>query len=154
MEDSKHVIFKLEGEEYGLDIQYVNAIEKYTNINPVPNAPSYIDGIINIRGDVIPVYSLRTKFGLPEKKIDDNTKLIISKIDDFLIAFQVDEVKEIVELQEENLNEAPRLLKTINTAYIGGVANVGGRMIILMNLQGILSESEEKNIEQILDKYE
>lgn len=154
MEDSKHVIFKLEGEEYGLDIQYVNAIEKYTNINPVPNAPSYIDGIINLRGDVIPVYSLRTKFGLPEKKIDDNTKLIISKIDDFLIAFQVDEVKEIVELQEENLNEAPRLLKTINTAYIGGVANVGGRMIILMNLQGILSESEEKNIEQILDKYE
>lgn len=154
MEEAKHVIFKLEGEEYGLDIMYVNAIEKYTNIIPVPNAPSCIEGIINLRGDVIPVYSLRAKFGLPKKQIDDNTKLIITKMDDILLAFQVDSVQEITELNEENINETPRILKTANTAYIGQVANVDGRMIILMNLKGILSDSEQKNIEEILNNYE
>lgn len=154
MEEAKHVIFKLEGEEYGLDIMYVNAIEKYTNIIPVPNAPDCIEGIINLRGDVIPVYSLRAKFRLPKKQVDDNTKLIISKMDDILIAFQVDSVQEITELSEENINEIPRILKTVNTAYIGQVANIDGRMIILMNLKGILSDSEQKNIEEILNNYE
>jgi purine-binding chemotaxis protein CheW len=133
---------------------YVNAIEKYTNINPVPNAPNYIEGIINLRGDVIPVYSLRTKFRLPDSKVDDNTKLIITKTDDILLAFQVDSVQEILELNSENVNETPKILKTTNTAYIGNVANVDGRMIILMNLKGILSDSEQKNIEEILEKFE
>lgn len=154
MEEAKHVIFKLEGEEYGLDIMYVNAIEKYTNIISVPNAPGYIEGMINLRGDVIPVYSLRSKFGLPKKQADDNTKLIITKMDDILLAFQVDSVQEITELSPENINETPRILKTSNTAYIGQVANIDGRMIILMNLKGILSDSEQKNIEEILNKYE
>lgn len=154
MEEAKHVIFKLEGEEYGLDIMFVNAIEKYTNIIAVPNAPSYIEGIINLRGDVIPVYSLRTKFGLPKKQVDDNTKLIITKTDDILLAFQVDSVQEITELSSENINETPRILKTTNTAYIGQVANIDGRMIILMNLNGILSDAEEKGIEEILNNYE
>lgn len=154
MEEAKHVIFKLEGEEYGLDIMFVNAIEKYTNIIAVPNAPSYIEGMINLRGDVIPVYSLRTKFGLPKRQVDENTKLIVTKTDDILLAFQVDSVQEITELSSENINETPRILKTTNTAYIGQVANIDGRMIILMNLKGILSDAEEKDIEEILNKYE
>lgn len=154
MEEAKHVIFKLEGEEYGFNIMYVNAIEKYINIIPVPNAPDYIEGMINLRGDVIPVYSFRKKFGLPEKKADDYTKLIITKISDMLLAFQVDSVEEIAELSPENINDIPRILTTANTAYIGNVANVDGRMIILMNLKGLLSDSEQKEIEEILNNYE
>lgn len=153
MEDTKYVIFKLAEEEYGLNIMYVNAIEKFTNISPVPNAPNYIEGIINLRGDVIPVYSLRTKFGLPEKPMDDNTKLIVTKIEDLLLAIQVDGVQEIVEIDSNDINETPGILKTTNTAYIGEVANMDGRMIILMNLDGLLSNSEQENIEEIIDNY-
>lgn len=154
MEETKHVIFKLEGEEYGINIMYVNAIEKYVNIIPVPNAPDYIDGIINLRGDVIPVYSLRRKFGLPKKEVDDSTKLIISKMDDILLAFQVDMAQEITELSPKNMNEPPRILKTANTAYIDKVANLDNRMIIIMNIKGLLSNSEQKDIEEIIKNYE
>lgn len=154
MEETKHVIFKLEGEEYGINIMYVNAIEKHVNIIPVPNAPAYIQGVINLRGDVIPVYSLRRKFGLPKKEVDDSTKLIISKMDDILLAFQVDMAQEITELSPENMNEPPSILKTANTAYIDKVANLDNRMIIIMNIRELLSDSEQKDIEEIIKNYE
>jgi purine-binding chemotaxis protein CheW len=152
MESTKQVIFTLGEEEYGLDIMLVNAIEKYTDMVRVPNAPSYIRGIINLRGDVIPVFSLRRKFGLPDKEIDDNSKLIITKSNHILIAYEVDSVKEIVEIPSESVNETPVIIKSNNTAYIKCVANLNGRMILLLDHNGILSDKEKENIESMMDK--
>ncbi|BCN29657.1 chemotaxis protein CheW [Anaeromicropila herbilytica] len=151
MNETKQVIFKLDDEEYGLDIMNVNAIEKYTNIVRVPNASKFIQGIINLRGDVIPVYSLRTKFGLQSKKTNEDTKLIITKSNEMLIAFEVDSVAEILEIENENISAAPSIVKSVDTAYIDKVANLEGRMIILLDLGRILSDSEKDSIEKMLE---
>lgn len=154
MGESKYVIFNLGEETYGIDILYVNAIERITNIIPVPNAPKHIEGIINLRGDVIPVYNLRNKFNLPSTQIDDNTKLIIIKMDDLLIALMVDGVDEIAEFNDENLKEAPPILKNSGTSYISKVAHRDNSMTIIMNIKGILTQSEQDNLEVFLDSYE
>ncbi|MGB8452254.1 MAG: chemotaxis protein CheW [Anaerocolumna sp.] len=146
----KQVIFTLGGEEFGLDIMLVNAIEKYTDLIPIPNAPSYIRGIINLRGEVIPVFSLRRKFGLAEKKMDDNTKLIITKSNDIFLAYEVDAVKEILEISAENISETPAIVKSLHTSYIQCVANINGRMILLLNHNGILSVKEQESIQSLM----
>lgn len=147
---TKQVIFTLGDEEYGLDIMLVNAIEKYTDMVKIPNAPAYISGIINLRGDVIPVFSLRRKFGLPDKTIDENSKMIITKSNGMLMAYEVDAVKEIMEIPSEDLNETPVIVKNNNTAYIKCVANINGRMILLLDHDGILSLKEKESIEDLL----
>lgn len=146
----KQVIFTLGEEEYGLDIMLVNAIEKYTNLVRIPNAPSYVRGIINIRGEVIPVFSLRRKFGLEDKTMDDNTKLIVTKSNHILIAYEVDAVKEIIEISSANIIDTPVIIKNNDTTYIKSVANINGRMILLLDHNGILSSKEKENIENIL----
>lgn len=153
MEESKYVIFKLGEESYGIDILYVNAIERITNIIPVPNAPKQIEGIINLRGDVIPVYNLRTKFNMTSTKVNDNTKLIIIKMEELLLALQVDEVEEIVEFNEEHLKETPKILNNATTSYISKVAHMDGKMTIIMNIEGLLSQAEQENLESFLDSY-
>jgi len=146
----KQVIFTLGEEEYGLDIMLVNAIEKYTNMVRIPNSPSYVRGIINIRGDVIPVYSLRRKFGLEDKIMDEDSKLIITKSNNILIAYEVDAVKEIIEIPAVDISDTPVIVKNNDTAYIKCVANINGRMILLLDHNGILSSKEKENIENLL----
>lgn len=151
MNETKQVIFKLDDEEYGLDIMNVNAIEKYTNIVRIPNASKFIHGIINLRGEVIPVYSLRIKFGLTTKSISEDTKLIVTKSNGMLIAFEVDSVAEILEISADMISEAPSIVKSMDTSYINRVANIDGRMIILLDLGGILSEQEKDHLEKMLE---
>lgn len=146
----KQVIFTLGQEEYGLDIMLVNAIVKPTDVVRVPNAPSYVQGIINLRGDVIPVYSLRRKFGLGDKEVDDNSKLIITKTNNIQMAYEVDEVREILEISTANITETPVIVKNNDTAYIKCVANINGRMILLLDQDGILSSKEAESIESLL----
>ena len=148
---TKQVIFALGNEEYGLDIMLVNAIEKYTNLVKIPNAPSYISGIINLRGDVIPVFSLRSKFRMPNKAKDENTKLIVTKSKGILMAYEVDVVKEIVEIPSENLIETPIIVKNNDTDYINCVANINGRMIVLLDHDGIISAKEKESIESMMN---
>lgn len=150
MESTKQVIFKLGEEEYGFDIMLVNAIETFSDVVPVPNAPNYILGILNLRGEVIPVYSLRVKFGLPESKTN-GTQLIITKANGMLVGFKVDSVHEIMEISEKQLSAVPTIIKSQNTRYAKSVANMNGRMIILLNHDGILNDAEHDSITEILE---
>lgn len=145
----KQVIFKLGEEEYGMDISKINAIEKYTGVVPVPNAPSYILGILNLRGDVVPVYSLRKKFGMPEAARDDKTQLLVTKQDGMLVGYKVDSVSEIVELQEEELQEVPLIVRNSETSYAKGVANTSERMVLLLDNERILSAQEMERMKDI-----
>ncbi|MDF2472276.1 MAG: CheW protein [Anaerocolumna sp.] len=148
--ETKQVIFALGEEEYGLDIMVVNAIEKYTDIVRIPNAPSYIHGIINLRGEVIPVYNLRKKFGFAEKAVDENSKLIVARTNNMKMAYEVDEVKGIMEIPAANISDTPVIVKSTATTYMKNVASLNGRMIILLDHDGIVSEKELEKIESIL----
>ena len=148
----KEVLCSVGDEVYGIDIAYVKGIEKYVNISPVPNAPGYIEGIINLRGDVIPIYNLRYKFNLPKTEPTENTKLIISKSGEILIAFMVDMVTEIVELEKEAFHELPTVVKTEETAYIRSIAQVGGRLVVMLDLEAMLSGKESSHIKNMLEE--
>lgn len=149
MKDTKQVIFSIGEEEYGLDIMAVNGIETYTQVVKLPNAPECIVGLIRLREDVIPVYSLRQKFGLPQMKATDDTRLIITRSMEGLLAYEVDQVKGIMEIPMSEVKEPPVIVKNEQTAYMKAVANQNGRMIILLNHDGIVSHAEKDTIQSI-----
>lgn len=153
MEATKQVVFKLGQEEYGLDILIVNAIETYNGVVPVPNTPDYILGMLNLRGEVIPVFSLRVKFGLPETKTSQE-QLIITRTKDMLVGFKVDAVCGIVEFDPKEISEVPLIVRSEKTKYAKNVTNKDGKMIILLDHDGILDSTEKNSIQLALTKAE
>ena len=147
---TQQIIFRVNEGEYGLDVSQVNAIETLSDVVPVPNAANHILGIMNLRGDVLPVYSLRTKFGLQEVPVNEQTKIIVTKSKGVTIAFKVDEVKEIIECDDSKLADFPSIARTQETAYVDRVANHNGRLILLLNQDRLLAENEAQAISQLV----
>ncbi|MDD6208162.1 MAG: chemotaxis protein CheW, partial [Clostridiales bacterium] len=112
--------------------------------------PSYIEGLINLRGVVIPVFSIRNKFKLPEIAVTEETRMIIVRSKGVLIGLQVDKVKEIVELSDKDLIDPPGIVQDEETKYIRKIARVGDSLVLLMELDGILSAEQKKTIEDMV----
>ena len=146
----KPIVFRVGNELYGIDIQYVNAIEKDQDIVRVPNASSSIKGIINLRGDIIPVYSLRDKFKLPQAPGD--TKLIIANLPDMKLAIEVDEVEEIDDLQEDEIRDFPSIATNHDTVYFVKVANKAGRIILIIDIHNLLTADEAEDAKQLMEE--
>ena len=147
---TQQVIFKVNEGEYGLDVAQVNAIETLTNVVPVPNAATHILGIMNLRGEVLPIFSLRTKFSLPEVDVNEHTKISVTKSNGVPIAFKVDEVKEIIECDESKLSEFPSIARTQDTAYVDKVANHNGRLILLLDQDKLIGAEEAEAIYEMI----
>jgi purine-binding chemotaxis protein CheW len=154
MSTMQQVIFKLDKEEYGLDIMKVITIEKYQEVVKTPNTPEYITGIINLRGSVLPVYSLRKKFHLQEKEPDDNTKIIVTVTNGMKIGFIVDSVEEILNVDDSNIEEAPKIVTGIDRRYINSIAKVDERMVILIDIDLIISEEEQLELGKVSEEHE
>jgi purine-binding chemotaxis protein CheW len=150
MASLQQVIFRLDHEEYGLNIMQVNGIEKYQEVVKVPNAPKYIEGIINLRGEVLPIYSLRKKFNLELKEINDDTKIIVVNTNDMMIGFVVDSVTEILQIEEDTIEPAPKIVTGVNRKYIKSVAKQEDRMIILIDIDLIVSDEEKAELEEVV----
>ncbi|GMQ63131.1 chemotaxis protein CheW [Vallitalea maricola] len=154
MSTMQQVIFKLDKEEYGLDIMKVITIEKYQEVVKTPNTPEYITGIINLRGSVLPVYSLRKKFHLKEKESDENTKIIVTVTNGMKIGFIVDSVQEILNIEDKNIEEAPKIVTGINRKYIKSIAKMEQRMVILIDIDLIISEEEQLELGKVSKEQE
>lgn len=146
----RDIIFHVGPEEYGMDVQVVTAIEPMMDIVPVPNAPACVLGLMNLRGEVIPVYSLRKRFGLEEQNDAAKNKLIVARYDGKSIAFKVDEVLEMQDFEEDSVSDTPKIAKTAKTAYVRGVANKQGKLVLLLNPAGMYEGDEEEQMEEIL----
>lgn len=146
----KPVVFKLGKESYGVDINLVSSIEKQINIVPVPNSLKYIKGIINLRGEVIPVFSLRKKFNLDDVQ-EDGENLIIVKLPDMTIALEVDEVDEIHDFDKASIVDMPAIVKNEDLRYFDRVANIEGRLIVLLDIQYFLSEGERQTLKKMTE---
>ncbi|HEY8420989.1 MAG TPA: chemotaxis protein CheW [Thermoclostridium sp.] len=136
----QYVIFKVENDEYGADINKVTIIERMLNITRVPKTPQYIKGVINLRGDVIPVMDLRTRFSLPGKEADDNTRIIIIDINGISYGIIVDSVVEVLQFDETSIESVSGFTSNVNLDYISGVAKNNDRLITLLNLEKLISE--------------
>ena len=144
--DGKYLTFALSNEEYGLEILKVREIIGYMDITAVPQTPGYIKGVINLRGQVIPVVDLRAKFGMETTDVTDQTCIIVVEItqDDrnFSTGIVVDHVQEVLDITGEDIEEAPQFGSSINTDFILGMGKVGNSVKILLDIDRVLAGAE------------
>ena len=146
----RDIIFRVGEEQYGFDVGVVTAIEPMMEIVPVPNAPACVMGLMNLRGEVIPVYSLRKRFALEEVNDPANNKLIVTHYDGKAIAFKVDEVLEMHDFEEEMISATPKIAVTSKTAYVRSVANKDGKLVLLLEPSGMYQGDEEAQMAEVL----
>jgi len=143
MDEEQMVVFKLAGEQYGVRITQVQEINRLSKITKVPRAPKFVEGVVNLRGDVIPLIDLRKRFEMEEKEYNEFTRIIVSDINNKKIGIIVDEVLEVLRVPKKNLEEAPDIIQGNQAArFMEGLANLENRMIMLLNLENILVEKE------------
>jgi purine-binding chemotaxis protein CheW len=150
MDSTQFVIFKIENEDFGVEITNVREIIRPQQILKVPNAPKYIEGIINLRGKVHPIFNLRKKFHMDNKEFDDSTKIIIVNVNDISVGFIVDDVSEILRIEEKNIEDSPNAIVGHHRNYIKCVGKIDDRMIIILDLNLIMSEDDELNLKELV----
>jgi purine-binding chemotaxis protein CheW len=136
------VTFRLVNETYGVNVMEVQEVLRYTDIAPVPGAPPYVLGIINLRGNVVTVIDTCMRFGLPPIEISDNTRIVIIEAQGQVIGILVDSVAEVVYLRESEIEMTPNVGNEESAKFIQGVSNRGGELLILVDLNKLLGESE------------
>lgn len=139
MNDSQFVIFKLDTEYYGIRIDNVETIERNMEITRVPKTQSYIQGVINLRGEIVPIIDLRDRLGLPQKEYDSETRIIVNKIQDLLIGYIVDSTSEVKEIPPSQIDYT-NLEESQNQTFVRGLGKIDGRMIILLDIDKILEK--------------
>ena len=137
------IMVNIGSEQYGINIIYVDNIVRMQKITRVPKAQEYFVGVINLRGEIIPVMSLRKKFGLEDDVYTNNTRIIIIKLEQQgMVGLLVDSVKEVVNLEESDIEKTNLSLTDGGQAYISAVGKMGGNLISLLNLQAVIIEKE------------
>lgn len=150
---SQVVIFKIGNEEYGIDIMKVVEIVLHQEIRQVPDTPHYIEGIINLRGEIHPIYNIRTRFKMPDKVADEHTKIIVIRTVERNIGFIVDNVSEILSIADDDVQSAPSIVNTTSEGrYIQGVAKQGNRMIVLLDVDKLVSENDYQVMDEMVEE--
>ena len=136
------VTFRLENETYGINVMQVQEVLRYTEIAPVPGAPSYVIGIINLRGNVVTVIDTRNRFGLNPDEVTDNTRIVIIEADKHVVGILVDAVAEVVYLRQSEIETAPNVGNDESAKFIQGVCNKNDQLLILVDLDKLLTDQE------------
>ncbi|BBQ54135.1 chemotaxis protein CheW [Aeromonas jandaei] len=136
------VTFQLENETYGINVMQVQEVLRYTEIAPVPGAPEYVLGIINLRGNVVTVIDTRSRFGLPSGDVSENSRIVIIEAEKQVIGIMVDSVAEVVYLRSSEIDAAPAVGTEESAKFIQGVSNRDGQLLILVDLNKLLSDEE------------
>ena len=143
------VTFRLEGETYGINVMQVQEVLRYSEIAPVPGAPSYVLGIINLRGNVVTVIDTRHRFGLADGEVTDNTRVVIIETDEHVIGIMVDSVAEVVYLKQSDIETAPNVGNDESARFIQGVCHKNDELLILIDLNKLLTNEEWAELDEI-----
>ncbi|WP_127477492.1 chemotaxis protein CheW [Sulfurivermis fontis] len=133
------VTFRLDAEKYGIDVMRVREVLRNTEIAPVPGAPDFVLGIINLRGNVVTVIDTRKRFGLAPKDIDESSRIVILEAGDEVVGMLVDSVAEVVDLRASSIETAPNVGNDESAKFIQGVSNLDDGLLILVDLNKLLS---------------
>lgn len=134
--------FTLGGEEYGIEILKVQEIRGYETVTTIANAPAFIKGVVNLRGVIVPIVDLRIKFNLGDVTYNEFTVVIILSISNRVVGIVVDGVSDVIALPQQSIRPAPEFSATLNTGYIMGLGTIDQRMLILMDIEKLMSSSE------------
>jgi len=138
----QYVTFKLDHETYGINVMQIQEVLRHTEIAPVPGAPDYVLGIINLRGNVVTVIDTRRRFGLCETENTDHTRVVVLEVEGQVIGILVDSVAEVVYLKQSEIETAPNVGNDESARFIQGVCNKNGELIILVEFEKMLTDEE------------
>ena len=138
----QYVTFKLDDETYGINVMRIQEVLRYTEIAPVPGAPDYVLGIINLRGNVVTVIDTRRRFALPDAEVTDATRIVVIEAESQVVGILVDSVAEVVYLRQSEIETAPNVGNEESAKFIQGVCNKNGELIILVEFDKMLSDDE------------
>jgi purine-binding chemotaxis protein CheW len=141
------VSFHLGKEEYGVDISQVQEIIRLVEITHVPRAPQFIEGVINLRGQLIPIVDLRTRFDMPRAEPTKSTRIVVTEIAGKRLGIVVDSVSEVINIPVEGIEQAPEIVAGVGTEYIRSVGKMGDRLIIMLDLAMVVSPKEKRLLE-------
>ncbi|MDL2339433.1 MAG: chemotaxis protein CheW [Pseudomonadota bacterium] len=134
--------FRLGAEEYGIDILRVQEIRSYESPTRIANAPSFIKGVVNLRGVIVPIVDLRLKLGCDTAEYNGFTVVIVLNVKGRVVGAVVDSVSDVLELSKDSVKAAPEMASSIDTSFITGIGNVGDRMLVLMDIEAFMSSSD------------
>ena len=143
------VSFALGSEEYGVDIAQVQEINRMIAITRVPQAPPSMEGVINLRGRLIPIIDLRTRFGMERAQRTKHTRIVVTEISSKRLGMVVDSVSEVLRIPVEQIEDAPDLVAGVDTEYIRGVGKLEDRLIILLDLGRVISSAEKAELQKL-----
>lgn len=147
LDSKQYIVIELGNEKYGIDIQYIDNIVRMQRITRVPKVQSYFKGVINLRGEVIPVMSLRLKFDLEEDEVTGSTRILILKPDaNSSVGIIVDRVEEVLTLNNDDIDKSAKEANDERAAYLSGVGKHGENLVSILNIAGIFMEKEEEGI--------
>ena len=136
--DMKVIVFQLMDKEYAIGVDAVQAIEKIISITRVPKTPSYVKGVLNLRGVVTPIVDLRERFGLATKEMDDSSRIIIVNLDEYDVGLIVDAANDVLDIPVESIEPQPEVVGSIESDFISGVAKIEKRLFVMLNLEKVL----------------
>ncbi len=151
MEELKYVVFQLGDQKYAMNLMRISGIEKDYHIIPVPNAPEGISGIINLRGMVVPVYSLRERFGMDTRIDNPEKSLLVTYSSGTMLAYEVDAVEEIEEMTPERIKKMPFVATSDETVFMDQVLHIGNDILIAINVDKVLSEEVQSLVNQLIE---
>ena len=134
--------FQLENESYGINVMQVQEVLRYTEIAPVPGAPPYVLGIINLRGNVVTVIDTRSRFALPNAETTDQTRIVIIEAENQVVGILVDAVAEVVYLRQSEIETTPNVGNDESAKFIQGVCHKNDELLILVDLEKLMSDEE------------
>ncbi|GAB7078464.1 chemotaxis protein CheW [Megalodesulfovibrio paquesii] len=143
------VTFSIGDEEFGVDILKVQEIIRTMEITKVPRAPEFVEGVINLRGKVIPILDLRKRFGLSSREHDKHTRIIVIEINNMIVGFVVDSVSEVLRIPASTVEPPPPVVAGLESEYISGVGKLEDRLLILLDLDRLLSREEKSALNKI-----
>ena len=142
----KLIVFQLMNKEYAIPVNQVRSIEKIEHITRVPRTEKFIKGVINLRGVITPIIDLRSRFGLDEVAYSESTRVIIAGLNDLEVGFIVDLANDVIDIPVDSIEPPPEVVGVAETEYINGVAKIGNRLLILIDLEKILNTEERLSL--------
>lgn len=147
--ERKVIVFQLKDEEFAVSVHQVGAIERMLPITRVPQTAPFVKGVINLRGVVTPVIDLRQRFDIDEVEYNSDTRIIIIHIDDMEVGLIVDTANDVIDIPENIIESAPEVVGTIDVDYIDGIAKLEDRLLILLDLERVLSVDEVNQLKEV-----
>lgn len=149
---SQYLTFIIENEYFGIEISTVKEIIGMQKITQMPQQPDYVNGVINLRGKIIPTIDVRTRFGKQKAEYDERTCIVVVDVKEMMLGFIVDRVDEVIEISEDNISSPPKFNNDFKGRYVKGIAKVEERIIILLESSLLLSEEELSKAEDLIQK--